>query len=155
MPSNSDKYKYHNEVIKTILFVNKLFNNELLYKYFIILRKHIIMQDGLYDEIETKRYMGAYPVSKTQVEQYNDKIKRNERNIKKILDTIYSALLEVGCFNVGYYNKNGFFITFQKSLIPVHINIRFIQKKDLKLITMNNYKEYKNIIFMGQIKFPN
>jgi hypothetical protein len=150
----SDKYKYQNEVIKTIQILHDLFNNELLYKYFIILRKHIIMQDGLYDEIAQKKYVGAYPVSKTQVQQYNNKITRNERNLKKILDTIYRALLEYGCFNVGYYNNNGFYITLQKTLIPVHINIRFILKKDLKLITYNNYKEYRNILFMGQIQYP-
>lgn len=152
---SSQKFKYKNEVISTIQFTNYIFNNELLHKYFIMLRKHIIMQDGLYDEIESKRYVGAYPVNKTQVRQFNDKIKRNERNLKKILDIIYKSFLEVGCFNVGYYNNNGFFITFQKTLIPIHINIRLILKKDLKLISTKNYKEYKNILFMGQIKYPN
>ena len=152
---SSRKFKYKNEVISTIQFTNHIFNNELLHKYFIMLRKHIIMQDGLYDEIEAKRYVGAYPVSKTQVKQYNDKIKRNESNLKKLLDIIYKSFLDAGCFNVGYYNNNGFFITFQKTLIPIHINIRLILKKDLKLITTKNYKEYKNILFMGQIKYPN
>lgn len=151
---SSHKFKYKNEVISTIQFINHIFNNELLYKYFIILRKHIIMQDGLYDEIEAKRYVGAYPVSKTQINQYNDKIKKNERNLKKILDIIYKSFIDAECFNIGYYNNNGFFITFQKTLIPIHINIRLIIKKDLKLITTKNYKEYKNILFMGQIKYP-